>query len=227
MNFAMRSRGRLPVLTLYDDELCGKCYQVRLLLGFLGIAAERIPIEIYPAREHRSPRFLAISPRGELPAIDDDGLILSEVQAILVYLASKYDALGRWYPRDHADLLGSIQQWLSVAAELDRTLSVARLGEEHSDDGCLESAHSAGHTLLRVLDQQLWFAEQTGEGWLCSTTYPTIADIACFPAVMLSEEGGVSRLPYPAIRRWTDRVKRVPHFRLMPGIFGHSRLKSS
>jgi glutathione S-transferase len=36
---------------------------------------------------------------------------------------------------------------------------------------------------------------------------------------MLSEEGGISRLPYPAIRRWTDRVKRIPGFIVMPGIF--------
>ena len=34
-----------------------------------------------------------------------------------------------------------------------------------------------------------------------------------------NEEGGISRLPYPTIRRWTDRVKRIPGFTLMPGIF--------
>jgi glutathione S-transferase len=70
-----------------------------------------------------------------------------------------------------------------------------------------------------VLDEHLWFAEQEGQDWLCSTGHPTIADIACFPYVMLSEEGGINRLPYPAIRRWTDRVKRIPGFTVMPGIF--------
>jgi glutathione S-transferase len=44
--------------------------------------------------------------------------------------------------------------------------------------------------------------------------------------VILSEEGGVSRQDYPAIRRWTDRVKRIPGFTVMPGVFpagpGHS-----
>jgi glutathione S-transferase len=36
---------------------------------------------------------------------------------------------------------------------------------------------------------------------------------------MLCEEGGISRLPYPAVRRWTDRVKRIPGFTIMAGIF--------
>jgi len=49
--------------------------------------------------------------------------------------------------------------------------------------------------------------------------HPTVADIAIFPDVILSEEGGISRLDYPAIRRWTDRVKRIPRFTVMPGIF--------
>jgi len=34
----------------------------------------------------------------------------------------------------------------------------------------------------------------------------------------LSEEGGISRLDYPALRRWTDRVRRLERFVLMPGI---------
>ena len=54
---------------------------------------------------------------------------------------------------------------------------------------------------------------------LTRSSLPTIADLACFPYVMLSEEGGISRLPYPAIRRWGERVKQLPGFIPMSGIF--------
>ena len=64
--------------------------------------------------------------------------------------------------------------------------------------------------LFRILDEHLWFAERAGEDWIVPGAHPTIADIACFPYVILSEEGGVSRQDYPAIRRWTDRFKRIP-----------------
>ncbi len=39
------------------------------------------------------------------------------------------------------------------------------------------------------------------------------------PYVMLSEEGGISRQDYPAIRRWCDRVKRIRGFTVMSGVF--------
>ena len=42
---------------------------------------------------------------------------------------------------------------------------------------------------------------------------------ALFPEVALSEEGGVSRADYPAVRRWADRVKRLDRFVAMSGVF--------
>ena len=71
-----------------------------------------------------------------------------------------------------------------------------------------------------MLDEHLWFQERQGCEWLCAGDHPTVADIAVFPDVVLSEEGGVSRLEYPAIRRWCDRVKTIPRFGVMPGVFG-------
>jgi len=70
-----------------------------------------------------------------------------------------------------------------------------------------------------VLDEHLWFREQEGLEWVCEAEHPTIADIAIFPDVVLSEEGGISRLDYPALRRWTDRVRHLPGFVPMSGIF--------
>ena len=83
----------------------------------------------------------------------------------------------------------------------------------------LESCQSGAHRLLRVLDEHLWFREQEGRDWACSAAEPTVADIAIFPDVALSEEGGISREDYPAVRRWTERVQRLPGFVDMPGLF--------
>ena len=35
---------------------------------------------------------------------------------------------------------------------------------------------------------------------------------------MLAPEGGISLLDFPALRRWTDRVKRIAGFTVMAGI---------
>ncbi len=46
----------------------------------------------------------------------------------------------------------------------------------------------------------------------------TIADIACFPYIALSHEGGVSLEPYPNIRAWIARMKALPNFIAMSWI---------
>jgi glutathione S-transferase len=130
---------------------------------------------------------------------------------------SKYDPSGLWYPQSDAEMQGKVAQWLGFADGITATASAARLHDSLFYDVDIDKARAGAHALFRVLDEHLWFAEQEGQDWLCSTGHPTIADIACFPYVMLSEEGGISRLPYPAIRRWTDRVKRIPGFTVMPG----------
>jgi glutathione S-transferase len=210
------------MIKLYNYELSGDCYKVRLIMDALRIQFERIELDFYPGYEHKSPWFLRLNPLGQLPVIDDDAFILRDAHAILVYLAGKYDPSGLWYPRGEAEALGRISMWLGFAANLGATAAAARLHDAMFYDADIEKCRADAHALFRILDEHLWFAEQEGHEWLCSRGHPTIADIACFPDVMLSEEGGISRLPYPAIRRWTDRVKRIPPFTLMPGIFGAS-----
>lgn len=212
------------MIKLYDYELSGNCYKVRLLLGALHVAYERIELDFYPGREHRSPWFLAVNPLGQLPVIDDAGFVLRDAQAILMYLASRYDPTGRWCARADAAALGRVCMWLGFAESLTATAGAARMHDTMFYDVDIVQCRARAHALFRVLDEHLWFAEQEGEDWLCSHDHPTIADLACFPYVMLSEEGGISRLPYPAIRRWTDRVKRIPDFTLMPGVFAAAAL---
>jgi glutathione S-transferase len=207
------------MIRLYDYELSGNCYKVRLALNILQVPFTARAMDFHPGREHKSEWFLKLNPLGQLPVLEDDGLLLREALAILVYLASRYDASGHWYPRHDAAALGRITQWLGFAESLTATAAAARLHDTMFADVDIGRCRAGAHALLRILDEHLWFAEQSGEKWLATAAQPSIADLACFPYVMLSEEGGISRLPYPAIRRWAERVKRVPGFIPMSGIF--------
>jgi glutathione S-transferase len=214
------------MIKLYDYPLSGNCYKVRLLANLLGLSYETRLVNFYPGREHKSEWFLALNPLGQIPVLEDDGMILRDAQAILVYLASRYDRSGQWYPREDAASLGEITAWLAFADSITGTASAARLHDALFYDFDIEACRAGAHRLFRILDEHLWFCEQRGQNWLVGRPHPTIADIACFPYVMLSEEGGVSRQDYPAIRRWADRLKQLPNFITMPGIFpagpGHS-----
>ena len=109
------------MITLYDYELSGNCYKLRLLMSMLGVKYKSVPIDFYPGREHKSDWFLAINPLGQLPVLDDDGLVLRDAQAILVYLAARYDPSKKWYPVDDPKMLGEIGQWLAFADGITAT----------------------------------------------------------------------------------------------------------
>jgi glutathione S-transferase len=207
-------------IKLYDYELSSECYKVRLTMAALRIPYERVELDVYPGLEHQSPWFLTINPLGEVPVIDVGDFILRDAHAILVYLSRRYDLSGLWNPMASAEAQGLIMMWLAFARDLSATAAAARLHDAMFYAADIDQCRAGAHTCLRVLDEHLWFNEQHGDDWLCSGGHPSIADIACFPDVMLCEEGGISRLAYPAVRRWTDRVKRIPHFVQMSGIFG-------
>lgn len=207
------------MITLYNYELSVNCYKQRLIMAILGVEYESIWVDFYPGWEHKSPEFLKINPLGHIPVIIDDGFMLRDAHAILIYLARKYDPSGQWYPVDDPRLLGETSQWMLFAEGTTNTASAARLHVNLGYDFDIDAVRAGAHRLFRVLDEHLWMREKEGLDWIVSSPHPTVADIAIFPDVMLSEEGGISRADYPALRRWTDRVRRLPGFVVMPGIF--------
>lgn len=215
------------MITLYDYELSGNCYKLRLFMSILGLSYETRSIDFYPGREHKSAWFLKINPLGQLPVLQDGDLVLRESQAILVYLAARYDPTAKWYPVRDPALLGKTAMWLAFADAITATASAARLHDGLFYDIDIDAARAGAHRLFRILDEHLWFAGQEGQDFIASSGYPTIADIACFPYVMLSEEGGISRQEYPAILRWCNRIKRIPGFIVMSGIFPGAPVKAT
>lgn len=205
-------------MKLYDYELSGNCYKVRFLLHMLGIGYERHSVDFYPGREHNSEQFLIhVNPRGQIPVLEDDGFLLRESQAILVYLASQYDKDRIWYPEDPQQR-GRVQMWLVTAEELTRTASAARshdaLGYTHVD---IDACRSGAHAVLRVLDDHLAEQQASGHQWLVGSI-PTIADIACFPYAALAPEGGIVLDEYPSLRQWLWHFRSQPRFVGMAGI---------
>lgn len=208
------------MITLYDYELSGNCYKVRLFLEILKIPYVKHPVEFYPGFEHKSDALLALNPLGQLPILDDAGFVMRDAQAILSYLAQRYAPDSHWYPVLDARRLGETNMWLAFANELTATSSAARLQQLFEFELDADKARRGAYRLFRILDEHLWLSErQPDGGWLCTGGQPTIADLACFPYVMLAPEGGISLLDFPALRRWTDRVKRIAGFAVMAGIF--------
>jgi glutathione S-transferase len=205
-------------MKLYDYELSGDCYKVRLLLSMLGLQYGKVPLDYYPGCEHRRPDFLDVNPLGELPVLEDGDVRLRDAQAILIYLAARYDRDGLWFSHDPATQ-GRIAMWLGFAGGELMHSAAARLHDMllGYEDVDAERARRDAHGALRVLDEHLAECEFDGQDWIAAR-HPTIADIACFPYVALSTEGGVERSAYHQVNRWLRRFRGLQGFIVMPGV---------
>ena len=197
-------------MKLYDLELSGNCYRVRLLLSLLGLRHELATVNLMKG-EQREPWFLKLNPRGQVPTLDDGGTVVWDSMAILVYLARNYGG-EKWLPLD-AKAMAEVMQWLAVMEnEGLYGLSKARLICKFKFPGNLADAQLLGRKGLDVLEQQL-----AAHQWLALDRL-TIADIGCFPYVALASEGEIPLDAYPSVRSWIGRIKSLPGFVGMPGI---------
>src|SRR5262245_23259369 len=107
---AAHLRGMIEVRRLYAHPLSGHSHRVTLFLSLLNLPFEGINLDL-AARAQKAPAFLAKNPFGQVPVLEDGEVTLFDSNAILVYLASRYDNSNRWLPRDP---LGAarVQQWL-------------------------------------------------------------------------------------------------------------------
>ncbi|MCZ8405343.1 glutathione S-transferase [Achromobacter xylosoxidans] len=191
-------------MKLYHTELSGHGHRARLFLGLLGLQHELIDVDV-AAGAHKTPEFLALNPFGQVPVLDDDGLLVPDSNAILVYLAKK---TGRtdWLPEDAAGA-AAVQRWLSVAAgELAYGPCAARLvtvfGARFNPAEVIERSH----VLLARLESHL-----TQRDWLVGAG-PTLADVAIYSYVARAPEGNVDISDYAAVKRWLGRVEALPGF---------------
>lgn len=198
------------MLRLYDFELSGSCYKIRLFLNILGLDYEKVPVD-FINKEHKSEQYTTLNPLGEIPIFEDGALRLRDAQAIMVYLAKKYDHTQQWYPED-AESSGRVSQWLATGGGEIMNAAGARLVKILNYPLDLGKLQAGAHRVFKIMDDHL-----ASRDWL-ELGHPTIADIACFPYTAMAGEGGIDLTPYPNVLEWIDRMKQLPHFIPMPGI---------
>ncbi len=196
-------------MKLYDLELSGHAHRVRLFANILGLQTTIIPVDLLNGA-HKEPEYLQKNPFGQVPTLEDSDVTLFDSNAILVYLASKYDISNKWYPNDAA-VAAQIQIWLSKATkELSLGPARARLVEVFGAPYDLAELQKASAELLHIMEQHL-----SGRDWFVSD-HATIADIAMYTYTAHAPEGGIDLSEFPTVSAWLERVESLPGFIPMP-----------
>ena len=190
---------------LYRHALSGHSHRVELFLSILNLEAELIDVDLLSGA-HKQPEFLSMNRFGQVPVLEDGDTILSDSNAILVYLAKKYDPTDTWLPTD-AIAAAEVQRFLTVAAgqvssgpAAARLVNVFKAGLDH------QRALEISHEVLAILDRHL-----EDRHWLVGDR-PTIADLSNYAYIAHSPEGDVDLGPYANVRDWLGRIEKLPGF---------------
>jgi glutathione S-transferase len=190
---------------LYNSQVSGNCYKVRLLLGHLGIPFERREVDVVD-RSERPELLGGLNPALRVPTLVlDDGRPLAESGAILWYFGEGTD----WVPDDRYDRAKVLQWMFFEQYEHEPAIAVARFwlvysGRPEAFADQLESRTRAGHRALAVMEGRL-----AGHEFLAADA-PTLADIALYAYTHVAHEGGFDLGGYPGIRAWIDRFAALP-----------------
>ena len=189
-------------MKLYLTPPSGNAYKVRLLLEMLKVPYENVVLD-FRNKEHKQPPFLKLNPRGQVPALEDEGHIFWDSTACLVYIARKHGGES-WLPTDPAGM-AEVTQWLAFSNnEVHYGMQWPRAIMNKMRTGNLEEFQGYGRQGLQVLNDHL-----STNPWLAMGR-PTIADLACYPYVALSPEGGLPLDGYPAVVSWIGRIEALP-----------------
>ncbi len=199
------------MITLYDMPLSGNCHKVRLLLSLLALPYQIQAVDLRGG-DQRGPDHLQRNPFGQVPVLDDDGQIIRDSQAILVYLAKRYGGK-QWWP-DDAYTLAQIAAWLSTAAN-EVANGPAKLRIDHKFGIPIDTvaAQQTADKVLGIIDQHL-----QSRDWLVGDSV-SIADIAVYPYLALAPEGDIAIGTYMNIIVWFQRIRALPGYVAMPGMW--------
>ena len=182
-------------------------HKITIFLEETGLPYTLKPIDIGKG-EQFAPEFLKVSPNNRIPAIVDhepgDGkgpLSIFESGAILEYLADK---TGKFLPRDVRGR-AEVMQWLFWQMGGLGPM----LGQNHHFRGyaaekityAIERYTKETERLYGILDERLADREFIAGDY-------SIADMACYPWIVLHERQGQDLNDFPDLKRWFETIQK-------------------
>jgi glutathione S-transferase len=200
------------VLALYDHPVSSNALKVRFLLAELELPYERRTV---PIERPRPQWYVDINPLGGIPALDDDGFVLTESNSILRYLANREgrDDLYPAEPRERGRVDAFLDRFsLSLRPALFRVeadaMGFTPLGGLRTREPDPDAARATEREIAPTL--RTFDAIVGNSGYVLGGF--TIADCAAAPALFRTTVTGLDLAPYPNLLKWRDTLVSRPGF---------------
>jgi len=177
-------------------------WKISIALEEMGLPYEVRVID-FATQEQKADWYVTLNPNGRIPTLDDEGFIVFESGAILIYLAEK---TGKFLPQD-AHGRSRVIQWLmfqmsGVGPMMGQANVFFRYFPEKIQPA-IDRYQREVTRLFGVLDRQLASHEYIAGEY-------SIADMALWPWVSGYEWSGVSVAEFPSLQRWLALVGARP-----------------
>lgn len=204
-------------MKLYTYFRSSAAYRVRIALNLKGIAYDSIPVHLLQdGGQQLLPAYRAVNPSALVPALDDDGAILTQSLAMLEYLDETRpavpllpgDALGRARVRALALAIACDAHPLTnlrVLKYLKNTLGLSDEAKEEWYRHWMAEGLAAVEALLAQGDP-------AGTGLFCHGDSPTMADCCLVPQVFNAQRFAIDLAPYPRVARIHAHCAGLPAF---------------
>ena len=157
----------------------------------------------FAAGEQKADWYVRLNPNGRIPTLEDDGFVVFESGAILIYLAEK---TGRFLPQD-VQGRSRVMQWLMFQMSgIGPMMGQANVFLRYFPEKIQPAIDRYQREVLRlfaVLDRQLASHEYIAAEY-------SIADMALWPWVSGYEWSGVSIQEFASLQRWLALVGARP-----------------
>ena len=201
-------------MKLYTYFRSTAAFRVRIALNIKGVAYESISLHLRTG-EHQTNEYRQVNPQGLIPALDDDGVVISQSLAIIEYLEEKIPEPAL-LPKGAADRAQVRSMALSVAADMHplnnlRVLNFLRDPLGHDEDAVNETWYphwiAAG---FRGLEEQA--KRFSGDGKHMFGTGLTMADVLIVPQMYNALRFHCDVTGYPTLRRICAHLESLPPF---------------
>jgi len=200
-------------MKLYYDPVSPNAHKAMALIAELGLDVELVHVQLFKG-EQRSPEFLRVNPNGAVPALEDDGYLLWESNAILCYLAAKKPDAGL-LPSD-PQARGQVDQWMywqtNVFARAIGKIIFERLIKKfrglEPDEAKVAEGTAEVAKATAILEANLATREHLA-GPL------SVADFALAPWLAMGKQAGADFSAFPHVQAWLDRLYARPSFKAL------------
>ncbi|HYZ48693.1 MAG TPA: maleylacetoacetate isomerase [Sphingomonas sp.] len=186
-------------IRLFDYFRSSASYRVRIGLNLKGLAYERVDISLLDGAQ-RSPEHLARSPQGFVPALETDGLTLTQSLAILDYLDARFPE-PPFVSKDPARRARTLAQALAIACDIHPLNNLRVLKYLKHELGASDQARDDWY---RHWMREGFLALETmaeGSGRYLGGEAPDLADICLVPQMFNARRFSLDLTPFPTLVR--------------------------